>query len=94
MPVEAYDGRPRAWTFNFEDLARRELPVIMVEDHGLPGEPGAAVAKRRPMLAAVAPPLGIPDQWIPCGSQSDQKKMAGIDAEAIVNLVMQDILSP
>ena len=33
--------------------------------------------------------LGIPDQWIPCGSQSDQKKMAWIDADAIMTALRQ-----
>ena len=70
--------------------------MITVEDHGLPGGFGAAVAEAASDagLPLRLRRLGIPDQWIPCGSQSDQKKMAGIDAEAIVNLVMQDILSP
>ena len=89
MPVEVHDGRFAAPVDLqlLEDLARRELPVITVEDHGLPGGFGAAVAEAASDagLPLRLRRLGIPDQWIPCGSQSDQKKMAGIDAEAIVN---------
>ena len=74
-----------------EDFARRELPVITVEDHGLPGGFGAAVAEAASDagLTLRLRRLGIPDQWIPCGSQSDQKKMAGIDAKAIMTALCQ-----
>ncbi len=93
MPVEVHDGRFAAPVDLqlLEDLARRELPVMTVEDHGLPGGFGAAIAEAASDagLPLRLRRLGIPDQWIPCGSQSDQKKMAGIDADAIMTALRQ-----
>lgn len=93
MPVEVHDGRFAAPVDLqlLEDLARRELPVMTVEDHGLPGGFGAAIAEAASDagLPLRLRRLGIPDHWIPCGSQSDQKKMAGIDADAIMTALRQ-----
>ena len=93
VAVEVHDGRFAAPVDLrlLEDLAQRELPVITVEDHGLPGGFGAAVAEAASDagLHLRLRRLGIPDKWIPCGSQSDQKAMVGIDAKAIATALRQ-----
>ena len=46
MPVEVHDGRfATTWTFNFSKTSPAENTVITVENHGLPGGFGAAVAE-------------------------------------------------
>mgnify|MGYP002624797956 FL=1 len=72
------------------DLLRRLLgagvPVVTVEDHGLPGGFGSCVleaAADAGLDTRLVTRLGIPDRWIPHGARSDQKRAAGIDATAI-----------
>ena len=88
MPVEVHDGRFAAPVDLqlLEDLARRELPVITVEDHGLPGGFGAAVAE-------AASDAGLPLRFASLGNSRSMdpvrqpvrpEKMAGIDAGAII----------
>ena len=62
------------------------VPVVTVEDHGLPGGFGSCVleaAADAGLDTRLITRLGIPERWIAHGGREDQKRECGIDAASI-----------
>lgn len=67
------------------DSVRRNLPIVTVEENALPGGFGSLVAEHAMELGHTAGILriGLPDEFVPHGSQEELRHMLKIDAEGI-----------
>ncbi len=66
--------------------------VITVEDHVLAGGFGSAVVELladEGMTGVTVRRLGVPDRFIPHGTQDELKKMCGFDKDAIAQAALQ-----
>jgi 1-deoxy-D-xylulose-5-phosphate synthase len=76
----------------FRDLLTRVPRLITVEDHVIAGGFGSAVIE---LLAdegfsgVEVKRLGVPDRFIPHGTQDELRKMCGFDKDAIAQAVLQ-----
>lgn len=71
-------------------LLERRIPIITVEDHGLPGGFGSSVIEAAidmQLDARLVTRLGIPERWIAQDSREAQLAEAGIDAASIARTV-------
>lgn len=76
-----------------DEVARKGVPVITVEDGTINGGLGSAVAEWLLEKGYTTPlrRLGLPDKFMPQGTPAQLRKLAGIDAETIAATV-RDIL--
>lgn len=73
-------------------VASRVPYLITVEDHVLEGGFGSAVLEllaEEEVSSVLVKRLGVPDRFMPHGTQDDLRKMCGIDQEAIVYAALQ-----
>lgn len=75
-----------------EDLVRRNIPIITVEDHGIEGGFGSCVidaACTRGLDTRGITRAGIPCRWIYQGSRPEQLEEAHIDAPSIARTIRE-----
>jgi len=97
--VSVYDARfaKPVDTGLIASLLERDIPILTVEDHGLPGGFGAAVIEAAAGLGLNAgriARLGLPDAWIRQMSRREQLEEAGLDAGAIARAVRGLVAGP
>jgi len=76
----------------FLGLLTEIFTVITVEDHALQGGFGSAFLEflaEEGLTGIRIKRLGIPDRFIPHGTQEELRKMCGIDRDSIVQMVLQ-----
>jgi 1-deoxy-D-xylulose-5-phosphate synthase len=74
------------------DLARRVSHIITVEDHAITGGFGSAVLEllaEEGITGVHVRCLGVPDRFIPHGTQDELKKFCGFDREGITQAALQ-----
>ena len=74
------------------DLAAKVRVIITVEDHVLQGGFGSAVLEllaAEGMTGVRVKCLGLPDRFIPHGTQAELRKLCGIDTESIAQSAIQ-----
>ena len=74
------------------DLIARVPSIITVEDHVLEGGFGGAVVEflaEEGITDVRVRRMGVPDRFIPHGTQEELKKLCGIDKDAITQAAMQ-----
>lgn len=86
--VEVYDARfaKPVDAQLIRRLCEAGVPIITVEDHGLPGGFGAQVllaCSEMGLDASRVTRLGMPERWIRQGSRAEQLEEVGIDANGI-----------
>ncbi len=90
--VSLYDARfaKPVDTDLLTQLLASGVPIVTVEDHGLPGGFGAAAleaAAGAGLDTRLITRLAIPERWIAHGARDEQKRACGIDAAAIAAAV-------
>ena len=90
--VEVYDARfaKPVDAQLIRRLCEAGVPIITVEDHGLPGGFGAQVllaCSEMGLDASRVARLGMPERWIRQGSRAEQLEEIGIDANGIARAV-------
>jgi 1-deoxy-D-xylulose-5-phosphate synthase len=76
----------------FGDLLTRVPKVITVEDHATTGGFGSAVLEflaDAGITGVEVKRLGVPDRFIPHGTQDELRKICGIDKDAIAQAALQ-----
>jgi len=76
----------------FRDLLARVPRLITVEDHVVAGGFGSAVIELladEGLSGVEVKRLGVPDRFIPHGTQDELKKLCGFDKDAIAQAVLQ-----
>ncbi len=76
----------------FRDLLTRVPRLITVEDHVIAGGFGSAVIEflaDEGISGVEVKRLGVPDRFIPHGTQDELRKMCGFDKDAIAQAVLQ-----
>jgi 1-deoxy-D-xylulose-5-phosphate synthase len=76
------------------DILRRVPNLITVEDHAIAGGFGSAVLEflaEEGLTAVRVRRLGVPDRFIPHGTQDELRKMCGFDSESITQTALQMI---
>ncbi|HXG51327.1 MAG TPA: 1-deoxy-D-xylulose-5-phosphate synthase [candidate division Zixibacteria bacterium] len=76
----------------YRDLFARVPYVITVEDHVLAGGFGSAIAELlvdEGMTDVCLKRLGIPDRFVPQGTQDELRKLCGFDKDAITQAALQ-----
>jgi 1-deoxy-D-xylulose-5-phosphate synthase len=72
------------------DLASRCRGIVTVEENALAGGFGSAVVELLADAGGTVPPirrLGLPDEFVEHGSQTELRAAAGIDAEGVLSAV-------
>ena len=90
--VEVYDARfaKPVDAQLIRRLCEAGVPIITVEDHGLPGGFGAQVllaCSEMGLDASRVTRLGMPERWIRQGSRAEQLEEIGIDANGIARTI-------
>ena len=90
--VEVYDARFAKPVDSqlIRRLCEAGVPIITVEDHGLPGGFGAQVllaCSEMGLDGSRVTRLGMPERWIRQGSRAEQLEEIGIDANGIARAV-------
>jgi len=73
-------------------LVERGVPILTVEDHGLPGGFGASVIEAcndAGLRTDAIHRLGIPERWIYQDSRSAQLEQVGLDAASIARAITE-----
>jgi 1-deoxy-D-xylulose-5-phosphate synthase len=76
----------------FRDLLSRVPRLITVEDHVIGGGFGSAVVEflaDEGITGVSVKRLGVPDRFIPHGTQDQLRKMCGFDKDAIAQAALQ-----
>ncbi len=75
------------------DLAKKQIPVITVEEHFLNGGFGSAVAEfcAKENLPRPAAMIGLPDEFVPHGSRKLLLQRYGLDGESIARQVKKAV---
>ena len=76
----------------FSQLLTRVPRLITVEDHALAGGFGSALVEflaDQGLTSIAIKRLGVPDQFIPHGSQDELRKICGFDKDAIAQAALQ-----
>jgi 1-deoxy-D-xylulose-5-phosphate synthase len=74
------------------ELCARIPRVITIEDHAIAGGFGSAVLEllaEEGIQDVIVKRLGVPDRFIPHGTQDELRKMCGFDKEAIAHAALQ-----